>query len=1006
MSKKYIHPDIISKEELKEQPESHREALLYEQHWRITENRGGNAIELAELFMSRCGKTCECVLVEGGPGMGKSTLAWQVCHRWGKRELFNQYVIVLLLMLRDKRVQQAEQIEDLFFFVKHKKTQVEVIREISDGRAILVILDGLDELPGHLLSEQSIFTDLLSGEVLGNATVLVTSRPSATTQLLMCWQQRITKHYVICGFNKDDIEEYTKSILSCEQILKFQKQLFIHPHIQSIMYVPLHTAIVMAVFLQYKQLPKTLTQLYSWLVKTILSQYLADLQNLRTYQECNETCDILGLKLPRTVHTQFIDLCKFCYENVCDQRLIFHDMPIELHNLGFTDSVSEIFLPGSCSYNFLHLSVQEFLAAYHVSLMSSQNQEKLLLRSHEYYFRNMMVFVAGITKFEGYQKEAVKQVVKLNDEGVCHLDDYSLELLYESQNVSIMDVECNYTFDQLYAQTHHYLALGYCIANSKSIWRLELNFSVSTMEVLMLVLGLQDCETQPTYTIKSINWKGYDDETCGKLFAQAPEYFTTHTETLHLQHFSTHNLTLFCQWLPTCQLKTLSLHCLLPHNITIVSRVLTEVPTLKILNIRGSTFTLQGMQAFASMLQHNQSLTEIDVSSCTIDSDFYTSNCISYLTRALHTNTTLRVLNISDVSMGEEETLAMAVMLKFNRALKKLNICENSVGERGALAIAEMLKYNTTLKVLDMRFNSICERGALAMAESLEQNTTLSVLNMSGNSVGWGAIALLKYNTTLTELYISHNQISEEGCQEMAEVLKHNATLTVLDISMNSLGFEGALAMAEMLKHNKTLEVLDMSGNSVGEWGAVVLAEMLKYNTNLTELHMSQNIICVEGVRAMAEMLTHNTTLMELDISKNLVGIEGALIMAEMLKHNTTLRELNMSVNSVGDMGAIAMAEVLYYNTSLTVLNMSENSIEVNRALAMGEMLNHNTSLEKLHMHDTTIGDEGAIILVMSLAMNHHLKKLYISYKYWKEVEALPIYHINKERVIQGICNT
>ena len=107
-------------------------------------------------------------------GWARVTLAWQVYHRWGRGELFDQYSTVLLLPLRDEKVQQAKQVEDLFFHLRDNKAQEQVKRDINNGRDTLIILDGLDELPGHLLSEQSIFTDLLSGEVLGDDTILVT----------------------------------------------------------------------------------------------------------------------------------------------------------------------------------------------------------------------------------------------------------------------------------------------------------------------------------------------------------------------------------------------------------------------------------------------------------------------------------------------------------------------------------------------------------------------------------------------------------------------------------------------------------------------------------------------------------------------------------------------------------------------------------------------------------------------------------------------------------------
>ena len=811
--KAYIHPDIISKEEQEEQPDSHKEAVLrghlhqWGRQWGITEKGNATPVQLETMLEAGSGDKCKCVLVEGGPGMGKSTLVWQVCHRWGRRELFNQYSTVLLLPLRDKRVQQAKQVKDLFFHFRDKKAQEEVKQDIGKGKKTLVILDGLDELPSNLLLEQSIFTNLLSGEVLGDATILVTSRPSATQQLLMYWKQRISKHFIIRGFNEGDIEEYTKTILSGEKLTDFQKHLSSHPYIQSIMYVPLHSAFVMAVYLQHKWLPKTQTQLYMALTETILSQYLDDHPE---YCEKEDVSCAIGLQLPKTVNARFLELCQIAFDTVCKQELIFTDktMPKILHDLGFTDSVPGLYMHRTCSYNFLHLSIQEFLAAYHVSLQSPQEQELLLLKSRkEHHFMNMMRYIAGFTNFEGIRKVAVKQVIVVEEETKhkCYLDGYSLELLHECQNIrSILDKKDTYSVDS-WLPSHHCLALGYCIANSKCAWKLDL--SRVYMHIPMLVQGLSDCKTDPAYIMKHITWNEYTNEEAVELLTQSPAYFTTHIKSIHIKslRLETFNVS------DDDNDSDYDREDLEASHEFDLSRILTVIPSLKKLKLE--KLTHQSMQALTSWFQQNQSLTNLDISWCKID-----SRSICCLARALHSNTTLMVLNMFT----------------------------NLLGGRGALAIAEMLKYNTTLTVLDVSRNSVGKRGALAMAE------------------------VLKYNTTLTELHISRNSVGERGALAMAEMLYHNTTLTKLDISRNSVGERGALVMAEMLKHNTTLTALEMSRNSVGERGALAMAEMLKHNATLEELHMYEvrtGEIGVEGAKALVESLAVNRHLKTLYIS-------------------------------------------------------------------------------------------------------------------------------------------
>ena len=103
----------------------------------------------------------EVILIEGAPGSGKSTLSVHICQRWGKGELFQQFTIVILVQLRDPAVQRAQTIADLLP-VENDAVAQELATELiaTNGRGVLWVLDGWDELPIKI-QQESIFRKLL-----------------------------------------------------------------------------------------------------------------------------------------------------------------------------------------------------------------------------------------------------------------------------------------------------------------------------------------------------------------------------------------------------------------------------------------------------------------------------------------------------------------------------------------------------------------------------------------------------------------------------------------------------------------------------------------------------------------------------------------------------------------------------------------------------------------------------------------------------------------------------
>ena len=214
------------------------------------------------------------VLVEGAPGIGKSTFAWELCRKWEEFSCMQQYSLVILLRLREEEVQKIANINQLFFSGDSET----IAREVSanHGRGILFILDGFDEHPKQLQQNGNI----IKGMILPESTVLVTSRPSATGELLRSCRPLIQKHVEVLGFTQESVETYAASIFSSEPEMLEKFKAYIsaskNPAINSLMYVPLNAAIIVEIYRGCKSehlLPHTLTELYTQLCLTETPEY-------------------------------------------------------------------------------------------------------------------------------------------------------------------------------------------------------------------------------------------------------------------------------------------------------------------------------------------------------------------------------------------------------------------------------------------------------------------------------------------------------------------------------------------------------------------------------------------------------------------------------------------------------------------------------------------------------------------------------------------------------------
>ena len=336
------------------------------------------------------------------------------------------------------------------------------------------------------------------------------------------------------------------------------------------MYIPLHSGIIVELYRMRKHsdqpLPTNKTALYKALVDTLLTRYLA---NHPTYKDMDIDIDKFT-DLPDDIYPIFMDITKLAYESVLRQQLIFKDKDKPVQHLGLMDVVAELF-PNrrniTYSFNFLHLSIQEYLGAVYVSLMDTSTQEQLLENlCTQKHLQNMAMFLAGITKFKDMNPELVKRAI--NSE--CEEDEYEpykltlsrycLELAFETENVNLLHGYSRYTYTlSEHSPLFDFTALGSFLASSTDKWALKLgdsgDFMKTTSGVDLLVQTLQH-HRDSSYTIHSITCHHKESEIAQHLLTGLPRHTLTLVETLVLESAA-------LQPLPAC----------LPEVISIMTRL-------------------------------------------------------------------------------------------------------------------------------------------------------------------------------------------------------------------------------------------------------------------------------------------------------------------------------------------------------------------------------------------------------------------------------------------------
>ena len=390
------------------------------------------------------------ILLRGLPGSGKTTLTWHVSQLWAKRELFCQFTLFLTVPLRSQRVQQATCLADLIPHPdKERRRAVALALSTNHGDGVCFWFDGWDEM-SQIVQKQSFVASFIRQDApqssLPNCTIVVTSR--SYSEFLNWLMEKVdidnlnqeqvaelvTKNTEGTGYNANELLTALESKAALSRFCS----------------LPITVTILIHLFFSFGvNIPTTQTELFRCLILNLL------LRNLQTRWDqpvkMLENFD----SLPEFAGKCFAFLCKLAYDGVMQNKAVFRpsdipNLPLPLATLGLMRINPRIEWFGiDEELTFIHSTVQEFLAAYHLSSLPSAQQIDDLNKIMESEHSPVVIFFGGLTKFSGTRElfPPRRNLYKVD----WHNDWFFtlVESMYEANTPSLCHdiTECNANID-------------------------------------------------------------------------------------------------------------------------------------------------------------------------------------------------------------------------------------------------------------------------------------------------------------------------------------------------------------------------------------------------------------------------------------------------------------------------------------------------------------------------------------------------------------------------------
>ena len=381
------------------------------------------AVTLHDALTKSTGANRLLVYFEGIAGSGKTTLSWHACREWGQKRILQHFKLLIHIELSNPKVKEATNLADIIPYPDKALRQI-IATEIVDrkGEGICLLLDGLDEAPSQLLD--FLLVDLIQGRPgvpqVPNLSFVMTSRPDShvTERLEPVLHSRV----IIKGFNRENLHQFLDQSLGVDtkMRMKLMEKCEINPKLEGLCSLPIN-AVIMSFLIHCIEDdgPATQTGLY----KPFISNFLLRHLDVRQAVAERPLIECLLNDVPVEIRDAFQKICSLAYHSSLEGKQLFtkkelRQKDVDIDNtLGLLQIHPQITMYGlERYYKFFHLSLQEFLAAIHLSKHDQLSSIKKVLSKIPQ--RQVLPFYAGLTQLKnrealGILSQALGQAVNL-----------------------------------------------------------------------------------------------------------------------------------------------------------------------------------------------------------------------------------------------------------------------------------------------------------------------------------------------------------------------------------------------------------------------------------------------------------------------------------------------------------------------------------------------------------------------------------------------------------------